>query len=270
MVVSDWIKVFERLLPKSRIWRLIVDRPLRRIFYGLGGVFDTIYQHAVGVLDEAFPLTTTHIGDWTFQFGSPEPLDSDGLAAEWAAVGGQTPAYFQNILHTAGFVTCFVHEWPVPGSNPVEARNPIALVPTSRVLVNDINHIERRYRWQCGDNVSQCVSDHSIRCGDYDGYHLVPKAYPTPDIESQYPYYFYVCGQVWPSYAIIPYSQLRKLIRLCYKMKPMHLRIILRVSAYDDGPVEGDYDIQDTWWHDEKYQDQISDPSPEETIHDYY
>lgn len=266
----NWINVFERLLPKSRAWRLIVDRPIRRLFEGLGEVMNTIYQHAIGVLDEAFPLTTTHVGDWTFQFGSPEPLTSQQLEAEWAAVGGQTPEYFQRILHEAGFETCYVHEWWVPNSNPLEARNPILLVKTSRVLVNDINHVERRYRWQCDDNVSQCVDDNSIRCDDYDGYHLVPKNYPTPDIPEQYPYYFYVCGQTWPNYAVIPYSQLRKLIRLCYKMKPMHLRIILRVSAYDDEEVEGDYDIQDTWWHDIQYQDQILDPSPEETIHDYY
>lgn len=265
----NWTLVFERLLFKSSIFQLVVERPLQYLFSGLGGALDYIRAHAVSVLDDAFPLTTTHIGDWTFQFGSPEPLTAEQIAAEWAAIGGQTPEYFQRILHEYGFTTCYIHEWPVPGSNPVESRNPIALVATSRVLVNDINHTERRYRWQCGDNVSQCVSDNSIRCGDYDGHHLVPKAYPTPDVPSQYPYYFYVCGYVWPQYAIIPYSQLRKLIRLCYKMKPMHLRIILRVSAYDDGP-DDDYDIQDTWWHEIEYQDQITDSDPEETIQDYY
>jgi hypothetical protein len=270
MDLGDWIKVFDRLTPRSRAWGLIIDRPLKRLFQGLSIIPHSIYEHICSLFLEAFPQSTTRNVDFSFQFGSVQTLTADEIAAEWAAVGGQDPKYFQDVLHKAGFTTCYVHEWWVPGSNPVEARNPIELVETSRVLVNDVTHSEPRYKWQCGDGITQCVDDASIQCGAYDEHHLVAKRYPCPDIPDEYPNYFYVCAYTWPQYAIVPYSSLRKLIRLCYIMKPMHLRIILRVSAYDDGPVESSYDIQDTWWHDIQLQDQVSDPSPEETIQDYY
>lgn len=270
MVIGDWIKVFDRLLPRSKAWTMLIDRPLKYLFQGLSVLPQTIYEHVCSVFFEAFPLTTTRLEDWSNQFGSPIDLTDEQVSAEWAAFGGQDPSYFQGVLHEAGFTTCFVHEWWVPGSSPVEYRNPIALVDTSRVLVNDVTHAEKRYSWQCGDGVTQCVSDASIQCGDYDGWHLVAKRYPCPDIETEYPNYFYVCGNTWPEYALIPYSQLRKLIRLCYKMKPMHLRIILRVSAYDDGEEVGTYDIQDTIDHEIIFTDQSLNPYPEETIQDYY
>jgi hypothetical protein len=268
MELDDFVKVFDRLLPRSRVWNLVFDRPLRRFFHGLSIIPKTIKEYAESILLDAFPQDTDRMSDWTLQFNYPYDLDIDQLLAEWAQFGGQNPKYFQDILHTAGFVTCHVHEWWIPGSNPVVSRNPIELVDTSRVLVNDIFRIEKRYKWQFGDGISQ-FGNTSISFGDYNGYQLVSKIYSTPDIETEYPNYFYVCGPVWPDYAVIPQSKLRYLIQLIFKLKPMHLRCILRVSTYDDESGD-DYDIQDTIDHEIMIQDQIADPSPEETIQDHH
>jgi len=62
-------------------------------------------------------------------------------------------------------------------------------------------------------------------------------------------------------------SELRKLMRLIYKLKPMHLRCVLRVQVVDDGDGDGDWDIQDTWWHDDQYQDTIDG---DDMIEEYY
>lgn len=271
MELADFTKVFDRLLPRGRTWNLLFDRPMKKFFNALSSVPVAIRDHVGSILLDAFPQSTDRLQNWTSQFASPSTLSISELEAEFANTGGQNPYYFQAILHAAGFTTCFIHEWWVPNSDPVEYRNPIALVDTSRVLVNDISHIQKKYKWQCGDNVTQCVADNSIRCGDYEGYHLVQKPYPCPDIETQYPDYFYVCGETWPEYALVGESKLRKLIRLIYKMKPMHLRCILRVTTYDDsGETPEDYDIQDTWWHPIIFTDHVEDPDPEETIQDYY
>lgn len=249
MDLNAWVKVFDRLLPKSRAWSLILDRTLKKFFHGLAVLPQLVRDHIASILLEAFPQTTSYLGDWSTFFGSPSVLTADELEAEWAAFGGQDPRHIQDVLQAAG-LNVYVHEWWEPGSNPPVARNPIALVPTSRVLVNDVNEINKHWIFQFGDG-SQFRSDETIYFGAYDGWYWHPKVYPTPDIESEYPVYWYVCDAVWPQYATIMESQLRTLIRLIYKMKPVQTRVILRVTVVPDG----DGDIQDTWWSDDQWQD---------------
>jgi len=264
----DFLKVFDRLLPRSRAWSLVYDRTLRRFFEGIATLPETIKDHVDSVFLEAFPQETTNFFDWSLQFGSPEDLDAEGLEGEWAAFGAQDPQYFQDIIQAAGFENLYVHEWPVPASDPVESRNPIPLVPSSRVLVNDIVSVEKAYRWQSGgSDGEQSRSDNSIRFGDYTGWELRSKVYPCRDIPAEYVHYFYLCGPIWPQYGIVLKSELRKLMRLIYKLKPMHLRCVLRVQVVDDGDGDGDWDIQDTWWHDDQYQDTIDG---DDIIEEYY
>lgn len=263
MELNDWVKVFDRLLPRSRIWHLVLDRVLKKFFHGLSILPKMIREHIGSILLEAFPATTTRFEDWSYAFGSPETLNAIEIASEWAAFGGQSPAYIQQLLQDAGF-NVYVHEWWYPGTEPPVARDPIALVDTSRVLVNDITWIDKNYTHQFGDG-SQFKSDGSVFFGNYDGWYWHPKVYPTPDDPLEYPSYFYVCDEVWPQYALIPASKLRTLIRLIYKVKPVHLRCILRVTTYDDTP--GEDDIQDTYTSDEWIQDMISSPDDLEDKH---
>jgi hypothetical protein len=267
MDLNDFVKVFDRLLPRSKVWNLVFDRPLRQFFQGLASLPLAIYDHAASIFLDNFPNSAARRNDMSIQFGFPYLLTQSTLEAEFKQTGGQTPKYFQDMLHAAGFPDCFVHEWPVPNTDPVEARDPIALVSTSQVLVNDIGHIEPDYLFQFGDEDSQFEAGGGVYFGGYSGYMQLDKAYPCPDIESEYPNYFYVCGATWPDFATIPYGTMRRLKKLIYKLKPMNLRVILR--AVESGIV-GDYDIQDTIDHPIIFTDQKTDPDPEETIQDYY
>lgn len=251
MDLNYWVKVFDRLLPDSRVWNLVYDRILRKFFHGLSILPQTVRDDIAAVLAEAFPATTSYLPDWSEQFGSMSDLTAEQLAAEWADTGGQTPQYLQDILHAAGFENLYVHEWWVPGSNPVTARNPIALVPTSVVLVNDITRVEKNFLHYFGDGTQ--FGDGS-EFGAFNGYTLIAKEYPTPDNPDHYPYYFYIGGQTWPDLAAISSTDYRKVIRLIYKIKPTHLRCILR--AYIIGPTE-DGDILDTIYSDDEIQDTI-------------
>lgn len=263
MELDFWVRVFDRLLPRSRAWALVIERTLKELFHGFGVLPDILREHIGSILLEAFPGTTTFHEDWSVFFGAPETLTDEELLAEWGAFGGQEPRYIQDILQGAGF-NVWVHEWWVPGSAPPIARNPIPLVPTSRVLVNDIIEIRKLWTHQFGDGWSQFKADGSIFFGNYDGYYLAPKIYPTPDIPAEYPCYFYVCDEVWPQYALVPKSKLRTLIRLIYKLKPVHLRCILRVTTFDD---IGEGDIQDVWQDEDEIQDMVSAP---DDIQDIY
>ena len=259
-MLSFWLKVWDRLLPRSRVWSLILDRTLRKFFEGLSGFPETMKDYIGTVLLEAFPQTTTYLSDWSLFFGSTVTLTADELEAEWGAFGGQDPRYIQDTLWAAGFTNLYVHEWWVPDSNPAVARNPFSpddLINTSWVLVNDITTIEKNYTYQFGDG-TQFVADGSVSFGAYDGYFLQMKKYPCPNIPDEYPVYWYVTAENWPDRAIVEESKFRILVQLLFKLKPVHTRVILRVLLVPDGTADGD--IQDTWWEDDMWQDILVGP----------
>lgn len=268
MDLNRWVKVFDNLLPRSRAWTLILDRTLRKFFHGLSILPQTIHEHIGSVLLDAFPQTTNYLHEWSDTLGSWVDLDADELEYDWADPGGQSPGYVQGLLHDKGFTGLFVHEWWVPGTDPVEYRDPSQFFETDRILVNDLASVEKHYLHQFGDYLqggdSQFVDDQSVSFGAYDGYFLQGKWYPTPNIPEEYPFYYYIGAEVWPNRATIYESELRFLLRLIYKTKPCHLRCILRINVVPDPPAV-DGDIQDTTWEDDELYDSTSDP---DTIND--
>ena len=258
MELSFWVRVYDRLLPRSRAWALTIDRTLKKFFEGLGELPKICQEYIGSVLLEAFPQTTNYLADWSLFFGSPTTLTADELEVEWGTFGGQDPDYIQQVLWYLGFDTCFVHEWWVPDTNPPVARNPftpVNLIDSSYVLVNDLTEVEKDFAYQFGDG-TQFESTPGAQFGEYDGYYLRMKRYPCPDIPHEYPVYWYVCDRTWPNYALVEESKFRTLIRILYKLKPVHTRIILRVTQVPDGSLDGD--IQDTTWEDDQWQDVVT------------
>jgi len=246
MDLDRWVKVFDRLLPRSRAWDLVFNRVLRKFFHGLAILPKTIHEHIGSVLLEAFPQTTTRLHDHSWQLGSPIDFDADGLEDELLDEGGQSPYYVENLLQRYGF-DLYIHEWWVPGSEPLEWRDFHQFVDDHRVLVNDLSQPSKHYLFQFGaqDGESQFVGDKSVYFGAYDGWFLLPKKYPCPDIEQETVFYYYICGETWPELGNIYESELRTVMRLIYKSKPCHLRCILLVDILTD-PGDGiDGDIQD-------------------------
>jgi len=252
MELDRWVKVFDRLLPRSRAWNLVFNRVLRKFFHGISILPQLIHNHLGSILLEAFPQTTTHLHDWSWQLGSPLDFDADDLEDEYQDEGGQSPGYLQDLLHRYGFTDLYVHEWWVPGTDPLEFRDFHQFVDTDRVLVNDLAQAQKNYLFQFGaqDGESDFVSDGDVYFGAYDGWFLESKRYPCPDIEQETVFYYYVCGETWPDRVTIYESQLRTLIRLIYKQKPCYLRCILRLNVIPD-PGDG---IDGDW------QDVIADP----------
>jgi hypothetical protein len=267
MDLSEWVKVYDRLLPRSRAWDLTPEKTLKQFFEGLAIAPKNAKDHLASVFLEMLPFHTTYLKDWSEQFGSLITFDADELAAEWAAIGGQDPDYIQTCIQSI-CPNCYVHEWWVPGSDPVEARNPFVgtdpyhpenLIESSFVLVNDLTDMFPNYTYQFGDG-TEFVGDNSVQFGEYDGHIWRLKRYPCPNVPNEYPTYWYVGGETWPEFAHIAPSKLRPLMRMIFKIKPVHTRCILMVIP--DG--DEDYDIQNVVTETEPELNTVTSPTDEE------
>lgn len=115
------LATFKHLLPRGRVWRITVDKVLRRFFQGLAGTGEDAKTFIDEVFEDIDPQKTRELDAWEQQFALPatvltEQERRDRLDATWKALGGQDPRYIQDTLQAAGFPVC-VHEWwePIPG-----------------------------------------------------------------------------------------------------------------------------------------------------------
>lgn len=257
MELSSWIKVLDRLLPRSRLFSLSMPRTLTKFLEGLAAGPQVVREHLASVLLEAFPATTTHLSDWSEQFGSAEELSVSELVAKWAATGGQDPDYFMGVLYAAGFTTLYMHEWwdPTSTDTPIlRDPSPQWLVDNAggRLLVNDLGAITKNYihQFKFVDRVGakQFVADGSVSFGQYDGYKWLRKIYPHRDLEYEAPYYFVLCSETYGTPAAIDWDRLRYLEDLIFELKPCHLRVVLHVVPRLDGDIQDVYeDVNDDW-----------------------
>jgi hypothetical protein len=122
-----FLRIFQHLLPRSEAWKITVDKTLRQFFVGLAIQPAAIRTYIDEIWEDAFPETTRELAAWERQFGIENYGDTAtrrlALAGEWAATGGQSPAYIQTVLHAAGFDNIFVHEW-WESVDPWVARDP--------------------------------------------------------------------------------------------------------------------------------------------------
>jgi hypothetical protein len=256
----NFLKVIELLLPRNRAFNLVFERTFKKFFNALSVMPDELREHLASGIEELFPRSTTKLLEYSQQFGAPAVLSREALEAEWKAAGGQSPKYLRDVLHEAGFTDAYVHEWWVPGTDPVEARDPINQIETEDypVLVNDIVRAEPHYSWQCGDG-SQFGHFPTLNFGSNDGYMFRQKIYPTPDIADEYCKYFYVGGQNWPDPFTVSTTRFQELKRLIYKIKPVRLRCVLMVTPTVDT-------IQDTVGSEDLIIDTVDSPN---LLYDY-
>lgn len=230
MELSWWKKFLFSLLPSSTVFSSIKDRFFTILVESFGVVAKMIHDRNGQNLTDVFPDETTRADDWSDQFGSPTTLTVAKLKARWAESGGQSPNYLQSELHAAGLTTLFVHEWWVPGSDPVTARNPLIYIndyQPNNLLVNPVLSLYEDLP-QCGE-LYQCGDD--LQCGDSEGLKYEEKIYPHPDVAAQYPYYFYVCAETFGVSVEITDEELQEAKRIIYKIKPMEQRCVLYVNS---------------------------------------
>jgi hypothetical protein len=230
-----FFRVFQHLLPDAEAWRLTIAKQLRNLFSGLSGAFDDAVTFIDQVYFDLFPSTTRldTLAEWERQFGlTPDPDETVRrlrLAAEWAANGGQSPAYIQGVLQTAGFAV-YVHEWWSAGP-PYIARDP-----------RDYTRHPLLGTWRCSSYPSQprCSSYPSQpRCDTFlnndPGYlvnkDLTRRAPPfVPDDPAAWPYFFYVGGATFGDFAGIDIARRDEFERLLLKLRPLHLWIVTLVT----------------------------------------
>ncbi len=194
--MSDlFTRILQALLPTGRAFRLWVGSQLRQYIEGLSGFLADIRQHIDLIWLDTQPSSTRALDEWEAQFGLPNgagmatPDRIERLNGEWAATGGQSPRYIQDVLQAAGF-DVYVHEWWVPGSSPIETRDPNAYVT------------EAAGTWRYGIAGARCGVA-AVRCEDFDVYRTDPyilttrgpDAYtpPAPPTDStKWPFVLYI------------------------------------------------------------------------------
>jgi hypothetical protein len=226
-----FFRQFQHLLPRSTAWRLTIAKTLRNFFVGLSGWGSDFKDFVDAVHGDVFPDTTRELAEWERQFGiEPNPVENVrrlNLAAEWAAGGGQSPRYLQDVLQTAGF-DIYVHEWWSSGP-PWVARD-----PRSYTLIPAIGTVQcgpANLAPECGEFTAQCNRLLANDPGYIQNDDLSQRAPPpVPDDPDAWRYFLYFGGETFPDPAVVPIARKAELRRLILKLRPTQQWIVLLVD----------------------------------------
>jgi hypothetical protein len=253
-----FVRTLIHLLPRAWAWRVTQRTNLRRFFDGLGPAFDDAKAGIDEPWEQLSPATTTELAEWERQFGlQPNPNEAIrrlNLAAEWRATGGQSPAYVQDVLQTAGF-DVYVHEWWSSGPPTYVTRNPHDY--TEIPLIGTVQCTPETYRFDGQPLCSDGLPDYlgrlvpQYQCNAFlvnDPHYLVNKLLtqeappPIPNDPAVYPFFFYVGGETFPNHATVPASRRAEFERLLLKLRPLHLWIVTLIDY------EPEADPEDFTW----------------------
>jgi len=212
---------------------------------------DPAVTTSLSAFEEQFNLATT---------GLTESQRRVNLAAAWAYTGSLSPHHVQSVLQAAGF-DVYVHEWWAPGTeNPVNtpgcvaARNPATYLNSTAggpaagtnageakmqagesfaqagntkgkigyPLVNKITVTTPNYLVGAGEAKMQ-AGEFTAQAGNYDVLNNTPEGYSVPTDTAKHPYFFYVCGPVFPNPATVPLALRDDFENLVIKHRPTHL-----------------------------------------------
>jgi hypothetical protein len=226
MDLTFWKRFLRMCLPTSNIFSVVVSRAYTSFMSAISQVLKTYHDHVGARFTDIIPSETTRSDDWSDQFGFVKTLSTSRLEAEWKQSAGQSPNFIQQKLWNAGHTNLYIHEWWIPGSNPVAARNPIPYINNYQPNNLYVNPVQQIYEDlpQCGDYY-QCGDD--LQCGDSEGFKYEEKIYSHPDIADEYPFYFYVCGEIFGDVVTLSGDDLEDVKRIIYKYKPTQQRCVL-------------------------------------------
>jgi uncharacterized protein YmfQ (DUF2313 family) len=121
LTAADFLRAFQALLPRGRVWPRDQDAIQTKAFAGLAPSYERNYNRAAYLLTDAFPATATELlPEWEATLGLPDPCAGESptlqqrqaqVRARLANSGGQSIAYFINYAATLGYevtVTQFV------------------------------------------------------------------------------------------------------------------------------------------------------------------
>lgn len=239
-----FFRVFQHLLPRSQAWRITIAKTLRKFFEGLSAAPEDVRDFVDGVYGDLFPATARSrdedggsgaLEEWEAQFGLvPSELSNfdarrAAVDAAWKAQGGQSPAYIESVLQSAGF-DVYVHDFWASGP-PYVARDP-----------RDYTTAPRVGTYRCSGFATQptCSSSASQpRCNAFlnnDPHYLVNKDLtrrappPIPDDPSKFPFFMYVGGSTFGTTATVDAARRDEFQRLLLRLRPLHLWIVTLVD----------------------------------------
>lgn len=239
------------LLPSGLAWRVTVDKTLRRWLDGVSQATAHVRDFVDAVWFDLLPETTRELDRWEDTFGltaaSTDAARRLAYAAAWAAQGGQSPRYLQDVVQAAGF-PLYVHEWWVPGSGPPVARNPhtYTLPPFIGTVQCSLLPFPSQ---QCCTSIDQAapdplppgvtIFDLYPQCNRFLANEpkyivnltLTPEAPPpVPDDPNAYPYFLYFGGATFGTSVNIPADRRDELERLLLKLRPAQQWIVTLVN----------------------------------------
>ena len=113
--MTRFFRQIQHLLQDAQAWRTTHgNKLLRRYLEGLAENTEDAVDFIDDVSDDIWPQTTRELEEWETQFAlwgsGTEQERRDVLEAAWAATGGQSPGYLQDIVQAAGF-NVYAHDW---------------------------------------------------------------------------------------------------------------------------------------------------------------
>lgn len=250
-------KTLARLLPRGFAWLIPRGGVLQALLKAVAAVGEQYRDFVDKVWLNIFPDTTDQLDEYEQQFALfDDPSLSDAerrqrIAARWAALGGQSPAYIRETLVAGGFPQLFVHEWFEPDTDPPVARSPLVSIgetdaqfgvssfgaggqfggvvpaaPIARgfVLVNNrLNDPRYTVRESVTPSTGPSFGAAAFGTGaQFGGLGGAPQ-----DVR---PYYLYIGAETFGDVATVPANKRRELIALLLKICPAHLWLILIVE----------------------------------------
>lgn len=263
---SVFFRLYQRLLPRSRGWSIVLDKYLRKFFEGLT-VFQEDYKlYTDSIFNDIDPYQTRELSRWEKQFqlsGSGTEADRrQALDAAWKAQGGQSPGYLQKILRDAGF-DVFLHEWWYYDGLVRKTRNPLLYVDDGTflpsavfgepeavfgepeaifgekssgggyLLVNKgpgISYLEPTAA-ACFGELDAVFGEPDAVFGENLGkVRFIPKEYQVPVDPPLFPYFCYVGGEIFPDFASVEAERKTELERMILKYFPDQLWIVMLIN----------------------------------------
>lgn len=242
-----FFRQIQHLLPRATAWRLTVDKMLTRVFVGISEANADVRDFIDAAWLDLFPSTTRELPRWEQQFGlTGTGTESERrlvYAATWAAQGGQSPRYLQDVLQAAGFPV-YVHEWWEAGSDP-----PVARDPHDHTFYPQIGSVQCDGQWaHCTDPnspppvslpVGATLDDIYPQCNRFlmnDPGYLVNRNLtrdappPVPDDADAYPYFLYIGGATFPNRVSIAPERREEFERLLLKLRPAQQWIVTLID----------------------------------------
>lgn len=247
-----FFRLLVHLLPRGVAWQVTVDKTLRRLFAALAQAPADVRDFADAAWFDLFPATTRDLPSWEKELGIVAAgTDADRrlqLAAAWAAQGGQSPRYLEDVLRAAGFDVHVYEWWTLPATLPRVPRD-----PRDYTEVPELGSVQCMPADMAGVNC--CTANDAPPPDPLPGgvelWDLYPECNrwlvnevgylvnltltrdappPVPDNPIYWPYFIYIAGADVDTRADVPAARREEFERLLLKLRPSQQWIVTYVN----------------------------------------